>query len=80
MKSNLQSIEELLEEFKALQVILRDTAEPSINRTLAKLINELQHIITESKDNEVVNPRALKLLGKFLDGLPSIARLIDFLN
>ena len=69
----------LLEALLALKAELRDTAEPSINRALDKVIAELQHIIEVNEKSDADHAKALELLGKFLNVLPSIAKLIELL-
>lgn len=76
---NVESIERLLETLLAIKATLRDTAEPSINRELDEAIAELQHIIEANENSEVSSAKALELLGKFLNSLPSIAKLIELL-
>lgn len=76
---NVESIERLLKTLQALKVTLRDTAEPSITRELDEAIAELQHIVNCSENSEASRAKALELLGKFLNSLPSIAKLIELL-
>ena len=75
--NNVESIERLLETLQALNVTLRDTAEPSTNRELDEAIAELQLILESDESSELTRAKALKLLGKFLNSLPSIAKLIE---
>ena len=74
---NVESIESLLETLQALKVTLRDTAEPSINCELDEAIAELQLIIENDAGGELTHAKALGLLGKFFNSLPSIAKLIE---
>ncbi|WP_020407460.1 hypothetical protein [Hahella ganghwensis] len=76
---NVESYERLLETLLAMKVALRDTAEPNINRELDKAIAELQHIIEANENSEASHAKALELLGKFLNNLPSIVKLIELL-
>ena len=76
---NVESIERLLETLLAMKVTLRDTAEPSINRELDEVIAELQRIVEANENSELSRAKALELLGKFFDYLPSIAKLIELL-
>lgn len=74
---NVESIESLLETLQALKATLRDTAEPSINRELDDAIAEFQLIIENDECNELTRAKALELLGKLFNSLPSIAKLIE---
>lgn len=76
---NLESIERLLETLLAMKVTSRDTAEPSINNELDKAIVELQRILEDNENSELSHAKALELLGKFFDNLPSMAKLIELL-
>jgi len=75
--NNLESFERLLETLLAMKVTLRDTAEPSINNELDEAIAELQLIIAANENSEASSAKALELLGKFLNRLPSIVKLIE---
>lgn len=77
--NNLESIKRLLESLLAMKVTLRDTAEPSINSELDEAIAELQRIIEANENSEASRAKALELLGKFFNNLPSIAKLIELL-
>lgn len=74
---NVESIESLLETLQALRVALRDTAEPSISRELDEAIAEVQLILKNDECSELSNAKALELLGKFFNSLPSITKLIE---
>lgn len=74
---NVESIKSLLKTLQALKVTIRDTAEPSINRVLDEAIAEIQHILENDKDSELTHAKALELIGKFFDSLPSITKLIE---
>ena len=74
---NVESIEWLLETLQALNVTLRDTAEPSMNRELDEAIAELQLILESDEGSELTRAKALELLGKFFDCFPSIAKLME---
>jgi len=76
---NVESIKRLLETLLAVKATLRDTAEPSINRELDEAIAELQRMIEANDSSKACRAKALELLGKFLNSLPSIAKLIELL-
>ena len=77
--NKVESIERLLETLLAMKATLRDTAEPSINRELDEAIAELQRIIEVNENSDASRAKALELLGKFFNSLPSIAKLIELL-
>ena len=76
---NVESIKRLLETLLAVKATLRDTAEPSINRELDEAIAELQRMIEANDSSKASHAKALELLGKFLNSLPSMAKLIELL-